>query len=226
MKKEDRFQIQTSFFKLQATGFRLPGLPTGRKLSNLLDERELILQLKNGNESAFRQLVELFQHRVYNTVLSIIQSQEDAEDLCQEVFIEVYRSVHLFKGEAKVSTWMYRIASNKALEFLRKKKTQKRFAFVRSLFVQNDEPEIQPGHFDHPGVQLENKERGRVLFAAIDKLPDNQRVAYVLCNLEGLSYQEICESMELSKSSVESLLFRAKQNLRKLLKDFYEQDYE
>jgi RNA polymerase sigma-70 factor (ECF subfamily) len=191
-----------------------------------LTETELILAIKDGQETAFKELVELYQHRVYNTVLGIIQNRLEAEDICQEVFMEVYAGAGSFRGDAKVSTWIYRIASNKSLEFLRKNKAQKRFAFVRSLFGKNDELEVQPSHFEHPGVQLENKERAAVLFGAIEKLADNQRVAYSLHHLEGLSYQEIMEVMDLSKSSVESLLFRAKQNLRKLLKEFYEQDHE
>ncbi|KPM47045.1 RNA polymerase sigma factor [Jiulongibacter sediminis] len=191
-----------------------------------MTERELILAIKNGQETAFRELVEMYQHRVYNTVLGIIQNRLEAEDICQEVFMEVYAGAKSFRGDSKVSTWIYRIASNKSLEFLRKNKAQKRFAFVRSLFGKNDELEVQPSHFEHPGVQLENKERAAVLFGAIEKLADNQRVAYSLHHLEGLSYQEITEVMDLSKSSVESLLFRAKQNLRKLLKEFYEQDHE
>ena len=191
-----------------------------------MDEKELIKALKKGEEAAFRSIVELYQNRVYNTVLSITQNRLEAEDICQEVFMEVYSSVGNFRGEARLSTWIYRIASNKSLEFLRKNKAQKRFAFVRSLFGKNDETEVQPSHFEHPGVQLENKERAAILFRAIEKLPENQRIAYSLHHLEGLSYAEIAETMEQSLKSVESLLFRAKQNLRKLLKEFYEQDHE
>jgi RNA polymerase sigma factor (sigma-70 family) len=191
-----------------------------------LNERDLIEQLKNGQESAFKSLVGMYQDRVYSTVLSITQNSMEAEDICQEVFMEVYQSVAKFRGDAKVSTWIYRIASNKSLEFLRRNKAQKRFAFVKSLFGKDDELQHQSVDFEHPGVQMENKERASALFAAIGKLADNQRIAYTLHNMEGLSYQEICDAMDLSKSSVESLLFRAKQNLRKLLEKFYIEDYE
>jgi RNA polymerase sigma factor (sigma-70 family) len=191
-----------------------------------LNERELIHQLKNGQESAFKSLVELYQDRVYNTVISITQNSMEAEDICQEVFIEVYQSVNKFRGDSKVSTWIYRIASNNSLEFLRKNKTQKRFAYVKSLFGKENELQHQSVDFIHPGVQMENKERASTLFSAINKLADNQRIAYTLHHIEGLSYQEICEVMNMSKSSVESLLFRAKQNLRKLLEKFYTEDYE
>jgi RNA polymerase sigma-70 factor (ECF subfamily) len=199
--------------------FELPVLPLKNK--PFLEEKDLIHQLKNGQESAFKSLVELYQDRVYNTVVSITHNTMDAEDICQEVFIEVYKSVYKFRGDAKVSTWIYRIASNKSLEFVRKNKTQKRFAYVKSLFGKEDELMHTSVDFIHPGLQLENKERAEVLFEAIDKLANNQRIAYTLHNLEGLSYQEIGEAMDLSKSSVESLLFRAKQNLRKLLEKFY-----
>ncbi|WP_341227055.1 RNA polymerase sigma factor [uncultured Arcticibacterium sp.] len=190
-----------------------------------MNEKDIILQLQNGQEAAFRHVVELYQDRVYNTVVSITHNTAEAEDICQEVFIEVYKSVAKFRGDSKLSTWIYRIASNKSLEFLRKNKTQKRFAFVKSIFGVDNQMQHQPTDFQHPGILLEDKERASKLFKAIGKLPDNQRVAYTLHNIEGLSYQDICDTMELSKSSVESLLFRAKQNLKKLLEKFYEEEY-
>jgi RNA polymerase sigma-70 factor (ECF subfamily) len=158
---------------------------------------------------------------VFNTILSIIQNIDEAEDISQEVFIEVYESIHQFRSEAKLSTWIYRIATTKALEAYRKKKTAKRFTFFTSLFGDDNEVVHHPSTFEHPGILLENKERGKVLFKAIDKLPDNQKVAFTLCHIEGLSYQEITEIMQLSLPSVESLLFRAKTNLRKILGEYY-----
>lgn len=186
-----------------------------------MDEKQLITDLQNGSENAFRRLVELFQDKVFNTVVSILQNLEEAEDVSQEVFIEVYESVRKFRGESKLSTWIYRIATTKALEAHRKKKASKRFAFLSSLFGDDDEIVHHPATFEHPGVVLENKERAGILFKHINQLPDNQKVAFTLCNVEGLSYQEITEVMQLSLSSVESLLFRAKTNLRKTLKDYY-----
>lgn len=181
----------------------------------------MIIDLKKGSEFAFRHLVESFQNKVFNTVLSIMQNTEEAEDISQEVFIEVYESIQQFRGEAKLSTWIYRIATTKALEAYRKKKAAKRFAFFTSLFGEDSEVVHHPPVFEHPGILLENKERGKVLFKAIDKLPDSQKVAFTLCNIEGLSYQEITEVMQISLSSVESLLFRARTSLRKILKDYY-----
>lgn len=186
-----------------------------------MEEKALIIDLKKGSEFAFRHLVESYQSKVFNTVLSIMQSMEEAEDISQEVFVEIYESIQQFRGDAKLSTWIYRIATTKALEAYRKKKAAKRFAIFTSLFGEDTEVVHHPPDFEHPGIVLENKERGKVLFKAIAKLPDNQRVAFTLCNIEGLSYQEITEVMQVSLSSVESLIFRAKTNLRKILSDYY-----
>lgn len=186
-----------------------------------MNEQELLNQLQAGNESAFKTLVETHQKRVFNTVLAIVQNFEEAEDVSQEVFMEAYQSVKKFRGDSKLSTWLYRIATTKALEEIRKKKTAKRFAFFTNLFGDDNEILHQPVEFEHPGVVLEHKENSKTLFKAINLLPDNQKVAFTLYNIEGLSYQEITEVMQLSLSSVESLLFRAKTNLRKSLGDFY-----
>jgi RNA polymerase sigma factor (sigma-70 family) len=192
-----------------------------------LEENQLIELLKAQNETAFRNLVDNFQRKVFNTVLSIVQNTEEAEDVSQEVFIEVYQSVSKFKGESKLSTWIYRIATTKALEAYRKKHAQKRFSFLTSLFGgEKDELIHDSPDFEHPGVVLENKERAGILFQAINKLPENQRVAFTLHNIEGLSYQEITEVMQTSLSSVESMLFRAKSNLKVSLKGYYTSIYK
>jgi len=166
--------------------------------------------------------VETHQNLVYNTALGLLQNTADAEDITQEVFIQVFHSVEQFKGESKFSTWLYRITVTKCLDFLRSKKRKKRFAFVQNLFgAESNEPLVEQTSFVHPGVQLENKERAAILFKAIDKLPENQKAAFTLHKVEGLSYQEVAEVLRVSVSSVESLLFRAKNNLQKYLSDYY-----
>ena len=84
-----------------------------------MNEQELIQGLREGNETAFKYLVDTYQDRVFNTALGIVQNAEDAEDVAQEVFIQVYRSIHSFKGESKLSTWLYRIATTRSLDLLR-----------------------------------------------------------------------------------------------------------
>jgi RNA polymerase sigma factor (sigma-70 family) len=189
-----------------------------------LNELELIQQLRAGDEGAFKSLVANHQDLVYNTALGIVQNSEDAEDVAQEVFIQVYRSIDQFKGDARLSTWIYRITTTKALDHIRSRKRKKRFAFITSLFGPNDELIHEPVDFQHPGVTLDRKEQAALLFRMIDQLPENQKVAFTLHKTEELSYQEIADVMQLSVSAVESLLFRARQNLRRLLEKYYQQN--
>ena len=186
-----------------------------------MNEWTLIEQLKQGEETAFKTIVETWQNMVYNTALSIVQNAEDAEDITQEVFIQVYQSVQSFKGESKFSTWLYRITISKSLDHERRRKRKKRFAFIRSLTATQNESSVHVADFHHPGVLLDRKENAAIIFKAIGALPTNQRIAFTLHKVEGLSYQEISEVMETSISSVESLIHRARNNLKKILGDYY-----
>jgi len=184
-------------------------------------EAELIVQLQRGEQEAFSRVVDLYQDMVYNTVLSIVQNDADAEDITQDVFVQVYQSVKLFKGDSKFSTWLYRITITKSLDFEKRKKRKKRFAFVQSLFGEKEEGQHHPVEFNHPGVLLENKEKAGELFRALQQIPDNQRIAFTLNKIEGLNNQEIATIMNTSFYAVESLLARAKISLKKKLKDYY-----
>ena len=186
-----------------------------------MDERILVEKLKQGDETAFKTIVETWQKMVYNTALGIVQNAEDAEDIAQETFVQVYQSIGSFKGESKFSTWLYRITIAKALDHERKKKRKKRFAFVKSIFGEESQIVVNPPDFHHPGVVLDKKENAAVLFRAIAELPENQRIAFTLHKVDGLSYQEVSEIMNTSVSSVESLMHRAKTNLRKRLEVYY-----
>ena len=166
------------------------------------------------------------KNKVFNTVLGLLQNREDAEDVTQEVFVTVHETFRDFRGQSQISTWVYRIAVNKSLDFLKAKKTQKRFGFIVSIFGEKNETRevFDIPDFVHPGVVAERREQATILFKAINKLPDNQKVAFNLSKIEGLSYAEIADVMQISVSSVESLLFRARQNLQKLLENFYHSD--
>ena len=184
-----------------------------------MNQQELIVKLKEGNEQAFKAIIEAWQDMVYNTAIGIVQNAEDAEDITQETFVQVYQSVHSFRGDAKLSTWIYRIVVTKSLDHVRKKKRKKRFAFVQSLFGEKEE--IHPPDFHHPGVVLEQKERANELFIALKQIPDKQRIAFTLHKLEGLSYQEVAEIMNTTLYATESLMQRAKNNLKRVLKKNY-----
>ena len=182
-----------------------------------MTEQELILGLRNGDETAFKFLVDNYQDRVFNTAIGVVQNAEDAEDVAQEVFIQVFRSINSFKGGSKLSTWIYRITTSRALDLLRSRKSKKRSGFIQRLFGEGNEPIHELPDFHHPGIALDQKENAAQLFKAIDQLPEKQKIAFTLHKLEDLNYQEIGDVMKTSVAAVESLMHRAKLNLRKIL---------
>jgi RNA polymerase sigma-70 factor (ECF subfamily) len=192
--------------------------------SNLCCERKSYAAEERGLLAYnFELIVKTHQERVRNTVYSLVKNQQDADDLAQEVFIQVYASMPQFRRDAELSTWIYRIAVNKALDFLRKKKRKKRLAQLVSLFgFGEDQEEVVPGTENDPHQNVEDLQRREVLQSALEQLPENQKTAIVLSKYQGFSNREISDIMGLSVSAVESLIHRAKNNLHKLLYDYYE----
>lgn len=188
-----------------------------------MNNQNFINQLSKGNSLAYAKLLETYQQKVFATCISFVPNKEDAEDIAQEVFLEVYRSINKFKGNSKLSTWIYKITTNKCLEFIRKKNTKKRFAFIQR--ISGEENPIDKTsyftEFKHPGIILENKEETEAIFKAINLLPENQRLVFTLAKLDDKSYQEIVEITGKTLSSVESIMFRAKKNLKEKLETFY-----
>jgi len=191
-----------------------------------LEDKQFLADLREQKQSAYSRLLDDYQSKVFNTCLSFVPNKEDAEDIAQEVFVEVYNSIKKFKGDSKLSTWIYRISVNKSLEFIRKKSTKKRFGFMQSITGGNIPVDKSSyfTEFNHPGIQLENKEKSELLFNAINKLPEAQKVVFTLHKVDGMSYKEVSEVTEKSVSSIESLLFRAKKNLQKILTEYYKNE--
>lgn len=183
-----------------------------------MNDQQLILHLQQGSEMAYRQIVHHYKEKIFHTCLNLVSNLHDAEDLCQEVFIEIYRSIGKFRQDSKFSTWVYRITKTKALEFLRFKKRKKRANYFHALVgLEEDKVPTHQHIFDHPGVLLENKERSKILLAQIEKLSEKQRQAFIFHKIEGRSHKEIATLMKTTVSSIEALLFRAKRNLKKHL---------
>ena len=185
-----------------------------------LNEQELIQQLRQGNEPAFRWLVDNYRNRVFHTVLNILQDRDEAEDAAQETFIQVFESIRSFKEESSLSTWIYRIAVRKALDKLRRRKTRQQLHKMIPWWMP-EEKKSGDAPFYHPGIVAENKERSSVLFKAIASLPEKQRLAFTLIKVQGMNYEEACELMQQNIKAVESLITRAKTNLQKLLETYY-----
>lgn len=154
---------------------------------------------------------------VYNLVLQYVQNEEDAQEITQDVFVAIYHSLEKFRADSKITTWIYKIAINKSLDFIKASKRKKRWTLITSIFTENNSIRFEQKHFDHPGVQLEQKEAMAKIFEHINTLPDNQKTALILNKIEHQSVQEIAVIMELTPKAVESLIQRAKNNLTKKL---------
>jgi RNA polymerase sigma factor (sigma-70 family) len=189
----------------------------------LINQEEFIKNLRSCNQAAFSLLIDDYQQKVFHTCISFVPNKEDAEDIAQEVFLEVYKSIGKFKGNSKLSTWIYKICTNKCLEFIRKKNAKKRLVFMQRI-LGNEIPLDKTNfftEFNHPGILLEHKEQSETIYLAINTLPESQKTVFTLAKLDGKTYQEIVEITGKSMSSVESIMFRAKKNLQKKLANFY-----
>jgi RNA polymerase sigma-70 factor (ECF subfamily) len=160
-----------------------------------------------------------FEHykMVFNLALQYVQNMEDAEEITQDVFVKVFDNLNTFKKQSSLKTWIYRMAINQSLDFIKAKKAQKR-NFLSSLFSINDSNfKFQPSNFNHPGIELEQKEACQKIFEAINQLSDNQKTALILLKIEDKSQAETAEIMNLKVKALESLFQRAKNNLEILL---------
>lgn len=180
-------------------------------------DAELVAQLQQGSEAAFRTLVERYQQRVYSTAFSLLRSAEEAEDVAQEVFVEVYQTVAKFRSETALSTWLYRLATSRALQHRRRASAKKRFAYFTSLLGFHNQVLHEPPDHAHPLALLEGAQQLHLLLGHISRLPSQQQVAFTLRHEQDLSYDEIAAVLDTTVSAVESLLFRARQTLRRHL---------
>ncbi len=185
-----------------------------------MNEQELITKLKLGEESAFKLLVAKYQDRVYHSVLGILHNTVEAEEAAQETFIQIFESIKGFKEESSLGTWIYRICIRKALEKIRKQKTRQRLHSLVPWWMPSEEKSVDAAYLN-PGISSENKETATLLFKAIGSLPEKQRVAFTLVRVQGMKHEEVSEIMQLSIKAIESLLSRAKENLKHKLKNYY-----
>ncbi|MDD4889489.1 MAG: sigma-70 family RNA polymerase sigma factor [Phycisphaerae bacterium] len=175
----------------------------------------LMMAFQDGNEDAFAQLIRRNQHKVFSVIYRFLGDRTESEDLVQEVFLRVYRTAGRYEPTAKFSTWLYRIATNISLNAIR---NRSRFRPV-SLEVRQDDSEdfhreIPDDTAPPPDTAMHDEELARVVMAAIDALPDQQKSAIILNKYEGLSYEDVATILSCSVMAVKSLLSRARSNLK------------
>ncbi|MDZ7263892.1 MAG: RNA polymerase sigma factor [candidate division KSB1 bacterium] len=184
------------------------------------EDTNLMLRLKEGDQGAFRTLVERHKLTVLNLCLRFTGNRDDAEDLAQDVFIRVYQAAPRYEIRAAFTTWLYRIAVNVCLNHQRRKKILNFFSLNNrhssSGAVENHLPELVLPQ--RPDSDLERKELQQLVQNAIESLPENQKSVLILHRYHDLSYQQIATVLQTTVSAVESRLHRAKMNLKKQLR--------
>lgn len=182
-----------------------------------MTDRELAERAKQGDQSAFEQLVLDNQNRVYSLALRLCGDREEAADLAQEAFVRAWQGLQSFQGESSFATWVYRLTTNVCIDHLRRRKRREGVEPAVSL----DDGEsgwAEPVDWEgDPQLRLERSERGQALARGLARLPDWQRRALVLRELSGLSYQEISDALDLDLGTVKSRIARARLSLRKIL---------
>jgi RNA polymerase sigma-70 factor, ECF subfamily len=177
------------------------------------DDAQLVDRLRRGDPRAFEELVITHQHRVFGVALRMLGSRAEAEEAAQEVFLRAHRAIADFRGDAKLSTWLYTIASRLCLNRLA--------AGERRLTREGEEALARiPSSHASPADELERSERDAALHRAIAELSDERRMVVVLRDLEGLSYEEIAAALDLELGTVRSRLHRARLDLKEKLERF------
>jgi len=185
-------------------------------------DTEIVSRLKNRDQTAYLELINLYGDRVVNICFGFLKSEEDARDIAQEVFVEVFLSIRHFRAEASLSTWIYRIAVNKSLDVIRKHNRKKRFAFMQSLSEwkssENCDMLFNP---ETPLSRLLAKEQYAILDQAISTLSGSQRIAWTLHKSEGMPQAEAALVMDTTVSAFESLIHRARENICRYVEKRY-----
>jgi RNA polymerase sigma-70 factor (ECF subfamily) len=184
------------------------------------DDLDLINRFKGGDASAFEEIILKYQDRIYNICRYMLGNAYDAEDAAQDVFLKAYQNLNKFKPDSSLYTWLYRIAVNTCIDYRRK-------PFFESLFKKSKEGDVfvvdQPSDSPSPERLYGSKEIGNAIQLALGRLSEKLRTVIVLKEIEGLSYEEIAEVLDVSIGTVKSRISRAREELKELLKNFREQ---
>ena len=190
-------------------------------MDKLVDDEMLVAQFQSGHQSAFDELMLRYKSKIFSYLLRSVRNHEDADDITSEVFVKAYRSLNKWKPKAKFSTWLYKIASNLAIDHHRKKRPQ-----VYAL----DDMEVPEAHLvatdlhSDPVKQVEEQELGRIIREAVDQLSPKQKAVFQLNRYEGLQLKEIAERLDMAEGTVKTHLHRAIKQLQTLLRPLKEKN--
>jgi RNA polymerase sigma-70 factor (ECF subfamily) len=203
-----------------------PDLP--REYSGTVDkdrqqeERILLEQIRSGHPTAFEQLVVTRTPRMVNLAYRLVGNREEAEDIVQEAFLRLHRSLESFRGECSLTSWLYRIVSRLAIDHLRREKLRRKLFFFRNSNEDPDPVELVADSGLTSVEKIQAKETGRRVAAALETLSARQRAVFVLRHHEGLALKEIAALLQLEEGTIKAHLHRAVRALRVELEDLYE----
>jgi RNA polymerase sigma-70 factor (ECF subfamily) len=203
-------------------GKKLPSREPVETVSNPLpDEQELVSRVRRGNLNAYDELVKRYQERIYATVYHMTANHEDANDLAQEAFIKAFQAIKTFKGGSSFYTWVYRIAVNKTINFLKQRKSRAQMSLNDLDFNAEHDPDLIALISEKtPRREASLSELQEKLNAALQTLSEPHRLAVTLHDVQGLSHEEIADIMDCNVGTVRSRLFYARQQLQAQLSDY------
>lgn len=205
------------------TSFLMSNIMGREEGEDLLEDLELVKRFKKGNREAFEELTSRYAGRIYNTILRMVKNGHEAEDLTQDTFLQAFKSLQKFQEKSSFYTWIYRIAVNRTLNFL---KLKKRKMAMTGSEIDNDEEGVRREVADFtkdPGITIQAIEMRELIEKAVGGLSENNRLVFVLKEMDGFSYSEISSMLNLSPEAVRIRLYRAKKALQEILKEYLEQ---
>ncbi len=203
------------------TGTAITKAPEHRAATHLVDDRVLVKLAQDGDLSAFDELVRRYQERIYATIYHMTSNHEDAHDLAQESFIKAYQALKSFKGDSSFFTWVYRIAINKTINFLKQRKNRTHMSLNDLDFNAEHDPDLVSLISEKtPRRDINLAELQEKLNEAMQKLSDIHRLVVTLHDVQGLSHEEIGKIMDCNTGTVRSRLFYARQQMQAYLSDY------
>lgn len=184
-------------------------------------DNELIAQFRSGNESAYNELVRRHHGRIYGLVYNMTGNREDAQDMTQEVFLRAYKALNRFQGKSAFSTWIYRIAVNRTINFLKKRKNRYALSLDDAdMGLERDPAFLEASEQIGPDGKLKLSEFQEKLNKALLTLSEKHRTVVVMHDIQGVSHDEIAQVMKCSSGTVRSRLFYARRQLQAELSEF------
>lgn len=191
------------------------------------EERNLVKRLQNGDQVAFRALFDRYNRRAFAVAMGVVKNPEDANDVVQDAFIKVHKHIGNFHGNSSFYTWLYRIVMNLAIDHVRKARKTTDFDDRIKRDDAAGDGTLLPRIMDEsPGKNVQRQELTTHIQAALAELPDYHRAVIVLREVEGMSYEEMAEALEVPKGTIMSRLFHARKKMQEMLSGYIEGDFE